>query len=123
MDRERFNHPVTDEQASAIDARPEISLEQRKAEFLEAMRQIDPLEPLRRHPWVTVGTMMMFGVTAGSPHLAAKVKEAKGGFVGRIVRGVGLKMAQRFIAARAAKAHAAAMAAASPAEQATQASA
>lgn len=62
---------VSPTDGTSIDAAPEgvpehTQLALAKLNLMEAARAIKPLQPLRDHPWITVGTAAGAGVVAGS---------------------------------------------------------
>ena len=66
------SHPgVSPTDGSSIDAAPEgvpehSQLALAKLKLMEAAREIKPLQPLRDHPWTTVGTAAGAGAILGS---------------------------------------------------------
>lgn len=76
-----------------------VDVEATKQRLREVARQIDPLAPLRRNPFTTVGAAAVLGVVAASPAAARfkatqkTVKQA--GIIGRVLRlGSGIVMAK-----------------------------
>jgi hypothetical protein len=106
------------------DADEDLSL--RKQRLIDAARAVDPLRPLRRHPFVTVVAAAAIGVVAASPAAARTVirtssssriaskllRLAAAQLAGRWQRYQHLKMEAAAAAATAASAASAAMAAA-----------
>lgn len=43
----------------------QLEADQAKARFLEAAREADPLDPIRRHPWRTLGGSVAAGFLLG----------------------------------------------------------
>lgn len=88
------------------------TLATRKEQFKAAARGVDPLISLKRHPFLTVGTAALLGLTVGSPHAASAAKKAKSSLTSRLAKTIGLRVLQHFVSSRMmAKAAAAASAA------------
>lgn len=92
------NTPAAQEIADAVDPDLEVSLT--KQRFLESARSVDFLEPLRRHPFVTVATAAAIGVVAASPAVARAVPAAKASLM---KSGLLSKIARQALAQLAAK--------------------
>lgn len=97
------NAPAAQEIADAVDPDLEVSLT--KQRFLESARAIDFLEPLRRHPFVTVATAAAIGVVAASPAVAravpvAKASLMKSGLLSKVVRQAAMQLATRWVQRR-----------------------
>jgi uncharacterized protein YidB (DUF937 family) len=54
----------------------DVEVDARKDQLRAAARAIDPLKPLREHPYLTVGAAAALGVMAGSSELSKSVKNA-----------------------------------------------
>jgi hypothetical protein len=66
---------------TAADAKP--SLSEAKQRFMEAMQDVDLLEPLRKHPYVVVGAAVTAGAVLGS---SGKVVLGMSGLVTALTR-------------------------------------
>lgn len=91
--------PAAQEIADAVDPDLEVSLT--KQRFVESARAIDFLEPLRRHPFVTVATAAAIGVVAASPAVAravpfAKASLRKSGLISKIAQQAIIQLTARF---------------------------
>lgn len=101
------NTPAAQEIVDAVDPDLEVSLS--KQRFLESARAIDFLEPLRRHPFVTVATAAAIGVVAASPAVARAVPAAKAslsrsGLLSKIAQQALAQLAARWAQRRAQQA-------------------
>jgi hypothetical protein len=90
----------------------DYELEQKKAQLIEAARNVDFLRPLKEHPWVTVAGAAAAGVAAGSwlPLNAGKAVNTLGAFTKALqpaLLAIGQWLAARHAAQSAAE-HAAA---------------
>lgn len=75
----------TSPRVDPVDESVELPLHKRR--FIEAARAVDPLSPLRRHPFVTVATAAAIGVVAASPAAARAVSMAgSGGLTSRLLK-------------------------------------
>jgi hypothetical protein len=55
---------------------PGVDVQARKEHLRATARAIDPLKPLREHPYLTVGAAAALGAIAGSSELSKSVKNA-----------------------------------------------
>ena len=86
----------------------ELDLQERKRQFVEAVREVDVLKPLKAHPWVTVGGAVTLGVLAGSTKLSGSKAVVAGSkrwvkMLQPLLLGVGQFLAARHAAATAAE--------------------